>query len=597
MTQPNHSLTSPATNANALKHTLTRRYLASVSRWLGKSLKSGPFPARDSGRGASLAFRSLMVSLCARLVWRERAAELLKQQAKAASDFPARIARQALVWLAADHRLPRRGGWPTFTCSPLVWQSLSSLSLTQRGAGEPLGVTLDQRRRKNRGAFYTSYQTSRELASALLASLPADARPQRVLDPACGTGVLLLAIAELLADRIPASEVSRALYGWDLDPVAVLLARVGLCEVLGAGDAALIARRVVWRDALLASRRARFDLLIANPPFANRIEGNVRRRHRIAMTGGDSMISGAADLSLAFMQLSDRLTRDGGCIALILPLVGLNSDTGTRLREHMAERRGVRTLLLPGKEAFSDATALVNASCVVLGGERRAETLIVDSRGETPRQSMAMVQGGNWWHPLHVQAGPQLMEKLGQHYEVVAGMTTGEAYRIQKLVCELEGPGVRLLTSGCIDPDRNLWGQRATRYLGSDYLRPGLPDTITTSLAPSLNRRLVRARRPKLIVAGLSARPEAVLDESGLYCGAVATWMIFDQMDRVERLRAVMEWLHSESVYHHFLAALGANALAGGNITLRKSWLLDLGIPAALAQNAEIERELESLAV
>ena len=117
---------------------------------------------------------------------------------------------------------------------------------------------------------------------------------------------------------------------------------------------------------------------------------------------------------------------------------------------------------------------------------------------------------------------------------------------------------------------------RACRYRGRDWEHPRIP---AKGWPRSLQRRVDERRRPKILVAGLSARVEAFLDEEGLYLGAVSTFSIFDPEDSLPRLRALVDYLCSERVSERFRALLGANALGGGNITMKKSFLQLLPLP------------------
>ena len=72
--------------------------------------------------------------------------------------------------------------------------------------------------RKMRGAWYTPPELIEIVVDGLLADLDTPrARPMRVLDPACGDGRFLLAVAEALTERGQRFE----LVGCDIDPEAL----------------------------------------------------------------------------------------------------------------------------------------------------------------------------------------------------------------------------------------------------------------------------------------------------------------------------------------------------------------------------------------
>ena len=130
------------------------------------------------------------------------------------------------------------------------------------------------------------------------------------------------------------------------------------------------------------------------------------------------------------------------------------------------------------------------------------------------------------------------------------------------------------MTTGLIDPGFCHWGQRRCRYLGRDFDFPGIANHA--DLTPSLRRRLVRSRRPKILVAGLSKRIECMLDPAGQYVGAVSTYTIVHPADDVAELRRLATHLHSSEIDRQFHDELGANAVGGGDIVMRKQFLREI---------------------
>jgi hypothetical protein len=186
----------------------------------------------------------------------------------------------------------------------------------------------------------------------------------------------------------------------------------------------------------------------------------------------------------------------------------------------------------------------------------------------------------NWWRGLnellgHSGGAEQNTARLGDSFEVWAGMTAGEAYELRRFIREspraIRG---QLVTTGLIDPGVCHWGKRNCRYLGRDFRHPAVANTA--QLPDALRRRLARARRPKLLVAGLSRRLECVLDADGRLLGAVSTFAILHPSDDVAALASLADWLHSPEVDRHFRHDLGANAVGGGDTVMTKAFLKGL---------------------
>lgn len=172
--------------------------------------------------------------------------------------------------------------------------------------------------------------TPPELAAALAELIPGT--PESVLDPACGDGSLLVAMADLLHARgVAASEVLGRLVGWDRDPCAAWLARARLVEWADA-HGVTTAPVIEVRDALAVSEE-RFAAVIANPPYleAKRMRGaepGLRERLRRRFPG----LSGAWDLYCAFLHRAEELVAPGGHAAFLVPSKVLQARYAASLR-------------------------------------------------------------------------------------------------------------------------------------------------------------------------------------------------------------------------------------------------------------------------
>lgn len=116
---------------------------------------------------------------------------------------------------------------PELACLPE--SALDSWSL----AGLHFWQTRGRPDRKRRGSYYTSPALARYITGI---TLTAELAGQPILDPACGGGVFLLAALERLTQLKPEAAlenlVLECLYGLDLDPLAVLQARLAILKRL-----------------------------------------------------------------------------------------------------------------------------------------------------------------------------------------------------------------------------------------------------------------------------------------------------------------------------------------------------------------------------
>ena len=110
---------------------------------------------------------------------------------------------------------------------------------------------------KKAGEFYTPHKVS-ELVAKLAGPKPGD----RICDPACGSGGLLIEVAREVNDR------NFALFGMESNGSTWALARMNM--FLHGADSA----RIEWCDTLNSpalvenDRLMKFDIVVANPPFS-----------------------------------------------------------------------------------------------------------------------------------------------------------------------------------------------------------------------------------------------------------------------------------------------------------------------------------------
>jgi hypothetical protein len=187
------------------------------------------------------------------------------------------------------------------------------------------------------------------------------------------------------------------------------------------------------------------------------------------------------------------------------------------------------------------------------------------------------VTSENWWAPLIGSAGTDGGDEpiVGQRFEVFASMTTGMAYDlVPHLCCDRIDGALKFVTTGLIDPGVCHWSTKTCRYLKRKYDRPVIRQP--EDLPAAIGTRLAKVRRPKILVAGLSTKVEAYLDERGEYCGAVSTFTIVDPEDDVHALARLCDYLNSVAASRLLQLRLGANSMSGGRITLSKDFLRQL---------------------
>ncbi len=448
-------------------------------------------------------------------------------------------------------------------------------------------LSLDRQRRRANGSHYTPVELAAFLVRQTLAPLLArgqDPLRVRVLDPACGTGALLVAACNYLSERLIEHRCNHLRY----DEAHRLVQRYCLLGLDIDAEALEIARRRLphlppqalrLADALTEPLEP-VDAVVGNPPFLNAIEGRLPEQRKAWLRGRYPEVRGAADLAYYFVARSHEVVRPDGTIGLILPRAFLNAPAADSLRQRLLEERPPTTIFCPEDAHLFHATN-VRITALVLGG---GSVCVGGSR--LPLRPWK-VCSCNWWQPL-TRAKPSLKptERLHERFEVIASMTAAMAYELLPyLTDEATGTRPRLLTTGLIDPSASLWGKRRCRYLKSHFQHPRI--RLDPSMPTALQRRLKQVARPKLLVAGVAGpghRLESLLDRGGHLVGAVSTFSIFDPDDDLYALERLEAYLNSASVGQHVVEQLVARAMGAGLTTITKEFLRGLPLPSAISR-------------
>jgi hypothetical protein len=216
--------------------------------------------------------------------------EACRAAAEAVAEVPWSVVQDA-GWLArsAMRQAPRDLGL-TRTLQVRPPDHPDAIVQVSKGAPYP---AQDRAGRRRRGA----YDTPAAMAQSTVA-LACRAHPgpiQSAVDPACGTGAFLVALAE---QSVP--EIS----GIEPDPAAIAVARIAVPRA-----------QISQADGLRPGPSA--NLVVGNPPFVS--SGRQRKDQRAALRKRFPWLSGRFDLAVPFAASSVDRASSGGVVALVLP--------------------------------------------------------------------------------------------------------------------------------------------------------------------------------------------------------------------------------------------------------------------------------------
>lgn len=348
--------------------------------------------------------------------------------------------------------------------------------------------------RKQLGSWYTPSDLVATVVDAVVTPEFVSARtrshrPVSVLDPACGDGRFLTAVAE----RVQRFGGSVELHGVDIDPAAVAVVRAGLPEVA-----------VQQADALtLDWAGRRFDLVIGNPPFLSQLASGTTR-------GGSSDRGGGpyADVAAEFLSLAaDLVDPEGGRLAFVLPQSLLASRDAAPIRDRIDRRATMIWSWWTGERLF-EAQVITCAVGLEFGtaSATRPWSHVVTGPSDVPELPADVATSGRLGDRATLNANFR-----DEYYGLVPAVGDHD-----------EGP--RLITSGLIDPGRSLWGRRPITFARQRWERPRVDRSL---LDPKMQEWARRRLVPKVLVANQTRIVEAVCDGRGDWLPAVPVIAVY----------------------------------------------------------------------
>ncbi len=444
------------------------------------------------------------------------------------------------------------------------WLSVSYESSLGRVGAESKKTS---RRRKQLGAFYTPMILADVLVELSLKPWLKERAPRAcptILDPACGSGNLLIAAArELVRAGCSKTAIASAMHGVDIDPIAVSIARTRLAHFLRLSPAATrqLSRQVRMGDALFEKNlQGAFDIVLGNPPFLNQLIGATvvnRRRAQKLVERFDGAVRGYADMASAFLLLGAQALKPGGRMAMIEPVSVLSAAHAHLVREGVGKLAQLECIYFERQRWASASTHVailafaslqsrgaVNAgSSVKKSGAQvkskhalRAATGIASTgiahhavrknHGHSlrvlPSPALTLPWSawqGRWSAAMAAHAGvPRMKQRphgvIGDRARVAADFRD-QYYGLRGAIKDSKSShGLRIVTTGLIDWAHCMWGDRPVRLLGKVWKHPEANERAIAD-DPYMKDWLADAKRPKVLVAVQTKALEAVVDTTG----------------------------------------------------------------------------------
>lgn len=238
------------------------------------------------------------------------------------------------------------------------------------------------------GVHYTPPALAGFVAERLVSHIPKDrAGPLRILDPACGDGILLEALLKSVQEAGKSREC--AVVGVEADRAAAQQAEARcaafagvrlrfvqgdfLDRVGGQGEQATFWGSPPPDPGFTGS----FDLVIANPPYVRTQVLGAEKSQRLAVRYG---LTGRVDLYHAFLVATTRALKPGGWVGMITSNRFLTTRGGTTIRGYLASNYDIHEVIDLGDTKLFEAAVLP----AVLVARRRRQVSRTQSLA-TPR--------------------------------------------------------------------------------------------------------------------------------------------------------------------------------------------------------------------
>ncbi len=429
---------------------------------------------------------------------------------------------------------------------------------------------VDRDDRRARGAWYTPAALVDHVLDECLDPMLAcrsSASGLRVLDPACGDGRFLVAVAARIARRFGLSprDAARCCYGIELDPPTALVAG----EALGGAATISVA------DALGGTGGpGDFDAVVGNPPFLTPLRRRTSSSRR-AGSGGPY-----ADAAAAFLEFAVASARpDGGRVGLVLPASLLATRDAAPARRAALAGARLASLWWAQQSVFDAQVDTCIATFV--RGEAQGPVARWHGPAFAPLGPAKLAAGAPTWGALLAEAAgiPAVRLDLGHSRGTLGDLADATAdfrdqyYGLVGAVGD-NGDGPPLITSGLIDPNRCRWSQRPVTFARQRYTAPRVDlSALTPALAVWAARRLV----PKVLVATQTRVIEAVVDVDGAWLPSVPVITVTPRTP--EALWRIAAVLAAPPVSAWAAATYLGAGLSGGAFKLSARQVLGLPLP------------------
>lgn len=231
---------------------------------------------------------------------------------------------------------------------------------------------------KSGGEFYTPQEVSELLARIVVAG---KTEVNRVYDPTCGSGSLLLKFAKVIG----ADKVRQGFYGQEVNLTTYNLARINMF----LHNVNYAKFNIAYGDTLTEPEYwdgVQFDAIVSNPPYSIDWEGDANpvliNDRRFAPAG---VLAPKSKADLAFtMHILDRLSQDGTAAIVEFPGVLYRGGAEQRIRQYLIDNNYVDAVIQLPPDLFF-GTPIATCVLVLKKSRQTRDILFIDATSQFVR--------------------------------------------------------------------------------------------------------------------------------------------------------------------------------------------------------------------
>lgn len=325
-----------------------------------------------------------------------------------------------------------------------------------------------------------------------------------------------------------------------------------------------------------------FDVIVGNPPY---IDSEWMSRHwpleRRYCSDHYAYASGNWDIFCVFTGRAIDLLRSGGSLSFIVPNKIMTATYAGALRQYLATQGALERI-----RDYSMVSVFPVAVYPIVFLFRRSAKPIPTIYEKVLLRTSARVTlekpitrqlpaSGDEWRMEGDNPSLSNFTTLGDLATICDAATVSEAYMLRDLLRDNAQPGSRdfcVVNSGTIDPYIHHWGRRPMRYIKSSLMYPTL---LREQQSAYSQRRIEQARTPKILIANMTRRIEAIFDEKGELLAAKSVTVVLPN----KNAWLILAILNSNFMSKFYEERFHGRKMAGGYLQVVPAALRQLPIP------------------